>query len=73
MKWIMPEHPRIDRIACPWLIENFIDAEADYLYVVASEVRKIAADPVMRAVRHLAGIAGVVSQQPLAGTPVAFK
>jgi hypothetical protein len=25
MKWITREHPRIDRIACPWLIERFID------------------------------------------------
>jgi hypothetical protein len=44
MKWITRERPKIDRIACPWLIKKFIDPEAEFLYVAASEVRKIAAD-----------------------------
>ncbi|MGR8979497.1 MAG: chromate resistance protein ChrB domain-containing protein [Gammaproteobacteria bacterium] len=42
MKWITRERPKIDRIACPWLIERFIDKEAKFLYVPATEVFKIA-------------------------------
>src|SRR6187397_3700886 len=33
MKWITREHPKIDRIACPWLIKNFVDKEAEFMYV----------------------------------------
>jgi len=33
MKWITREHPKIDRIACPWLIKNFVDKDAEFLYV----------------------------------------
>jgi hypothetical protein len=33
MKWITRERPKIDRIACPWLIKNFVDADAKFLYV----------------------------------------
>ncbi|MDQ2912544.1 MAG: chromate resistance protein [Chloroflexota bacterium] len=25
MKWITCEHPRVDRVACPWLIQKFVD------------------------------------------------
>lgn len=42
MKWITRERPKIDRIACPWLIERFIDKEAEFLYVPTTEVFKIA-------------------------------
>ncbi len=38
MKWITREHPRVDRVACPWLIERFIDKEAEFLYVPAADV-----------------------------------
>jgi hypothetical protein len=38
MKWITRERPKIDRIACPWLIRRFIDREAEFLYVPKSEV-----------------------------------
>ena len=38
MKWITRERPKIDRIACPWLIRRFIDKEAEILYVPAPEV-----------------------------------
>lgn len=38
MKWVTREHPKTDRIACPWLIKNFIDSEAEFLYVPAGEV-----------------------------------
>src|SRR3954468_285046 len=33
MKWITRERPKIDRIACPWLIKNFVDTEAEFIYV----------------------------------------
>jgi hypothetical protein len=42
MKWITRERPKIDRIACPWLIQRFIDPEADFLYVPAADVQRIA-------------------------------
>jgi len=38
VKWVTRERPKTDRIACPWLIRNFIDAEAEFLYVPAAEV-----------------------------------
>lgn len=33
MKWITRERPKIDRIACPWLIRHFVDKEAEFIYV----------------------------------------
>jgi hypothetical protein len=42
MKWVTRERPKTDRIACPWLIKNFIDAEAEFLYVSADRVLEIA-------------------------------
>src|SRR5215216_2837445 len=39
MKWITREKPKIDRIACPWLIKRFIDAEAEIIYVSFEEVK----------------------------------
>ena len=38
MKWVTRERPKIDRIACPWLIKNFVDAEAEFTYVPVDEV-----------------------------------
>jgi AraC-like DNA-binding protein len=38
MKWITREHPKIDRIACPWLIKRFIDKDAEILYVPFNDV-----------------------------------
>ena len=38
MKWITREHPKIDRIACPWLIKRFIDRDAEIIYVPYNEV-----------------------------------
>jgi len=38
MKWITREHPKIDRIACPWLIRRFIDPRAEIIYVPYDEV-----------------------------------
>jgi hypothetical protein len=42
MKWITRERPKIDRIACPWLIARFIDPEAEFLYVPADTVFRVA-------------------------------
>jgi hypothetical protein len=39
MKWITRERPKIDRIACPWLIRRFVDPEAEFLYVPKEEVK----------------------------------
>jgi len=44
MRWVTREHPKIDRIACPWLIARFIDKEPEFLYVPASQVMAIAAE-----------------------------
>lgn len=38
MKWITRERPKIDRIACPWLIARFIDDTPEFLFVPASDV-----------------------------------
>jgi AraC-like DNA-binding protein len=40
MKWITRERPKIDRIACPWLIRNFVDREAEFIYVPANDVKE---------------------------------
>ena len=42
MKWVTRARPKIDRIACPWLIARFIDAAAEFLYVPAAEVMAVA-------------------------------
>jgi AraC-like DNA-binding protein len=44
MKWITRERPKIDRIACPWLIKRFIDPEAEIIYVRFDEVKLKAAE-----------------------------
>lgn len=38
MKWITRERPKIDRVACPWLIARFIDEAPEFLFVPAAEV-----------------------------------
>jgi hypothetical protein len=38
MKWITRERPKIDRIACPWLIKNFVDSDAEFMYVPKDKV-----------------------------------
>ena len=43
MKWITRERPKIDRVACPWLVARFIDREAEFLFVPADRVRSEAA------------------------------
>jgi rhodanese-related sulfurtransferase len=41
-KWVTREHPKIDRIACPWLVKRFIDSNAEFIYVPASQVLAVA-------------------------------
>jgi hypothetical protein len=38
MKWITRERPKIDRVACPWLIARFIDREPEFLFVPSERV-----------------------------------
>jgi hypothetical protein len=37
-RWITRERPKIDRLACPWLVRRFIDPDAGFLYVPAAQV-----------------------------------
>jgi len=38
VKWVTREHPKTDRVACPWLIRKFIDPEAEIVYLPRDEV-----------------------------------
>ncbi len=42
MKWITRSHVHVDRVACPWLIDRFIDSSAEFLFVPKSQVLKTA-------------------------------
>jgi rhodanese-related sulfurtransferase len=42
--WVTRERPKIDRIACPWLIRRFVDPDAQFLYVPPTDVLKVAAE-----------------------------
>ena len=42
MKWVTRERPKIDRVACPWLIARFIDANPAFLFVKPSDVARVA-------------------------------
>lgn len=42
MKWVTRERPKIDRIACPWLIARFIDHEPEFLFVPPADVLAVA-------------------------------
>jgi hypothetical protein len=44
MRWITRERPKIDRIACPWLITRFIDSRAEFLFVPAADVLRLAGE-----------------------------
>ena len=41
-RWVTRERPKIDRIACPWLVSRFVDPEAEFLYVPNKEVLRAA-------------------------------
>ncbi|MSQ88450.1 MAG: sulfurtransferase [Betaproteobacteria bacterium] len=43
-RWVTRERPKIDRIACPWLVKRFIDPEAEFLYVPTPEVQRVASE-----------------------------
>jgi hypothetical protein len=42
MKWVTRERPKIDRIACPWLIGRFIDRAPEFLFVPSKDVLRVA-------------------------------
>ncbi len=44
MKWITRERPKIDRIACPWLIARFIDQAPEFIFAPPGEVPRLAAE-----------------------------
>jgi rhodanese-related sulfurtransferase len=41
-RWVTRERPKVDRIACPWLIRRFIDPRSEFLYVPADQVLEVA-------------------------------
>jgi len=43
VKWVTRAGARVDRVACPWLIARFIDAEPEFLFVPADQVKEVAA------------------------------
>ena len=42
MKWVTRARPKVDRVACPWLIRKFVDPDAEFLYVPADQVAAVA-------------------------------
>ncbi|SIT45691.1 conserved hypothetical protein [Paraburkholderia piptadeniae] len=44
MRWVTRERPKVDRIACPWLVQRFIDPDAEFLYVPRDDVMQVAAE-----------------------------
>ncbi|HUP24781.1 MAG TPA: chromate resistance protein ChrB domain-containing protein [Thermoanaerobaculia bacterium] len=42
MQWITRERPKIDRVACPWLIRRFIDPDAEFLFALPAQVQETA-------------------------------
>ena len=42
MKWITRAHVHVDRVACPWLIKRFVDAQAEFLFVTPDLVADVA-------------------------------
>jgi hypothetical protein len=42
MRWVTREKAKVDRIACPWLIRRFVDPKAEFLFVPADKVMKVA-------------------------------
>jgi len=42
MKWVTRENANVDRVACPWLIKEFIDPEAEFLFVAGDQVLEVA-------------------------------
>jgi hypothetical protein len=44
MLWVTRSHVHVDRVACPWLITRFIDSDAEFLFVPASQVEQVVAE-----------------------------
>ena len=44
MKWVTRSHVHVDRVACPWLITRFIDNEAEFFFVPASQIEQVASE-----------------------------
>jgi hypothetical protein len=42
MKWVTRARPKVDRVACPWLILRFVDPAAEFLYVPPDQVQAVA-------------------------------
>jgi hypothetical protein len=42
MKWVTRARPKVDRVACPWLIKRFVDPEAEFFYVPTDQVMEVA-------------------------------
>jgi hypothetical protein len=42
MKWVTRSRPKVDRVACPWLIKRFVDPQAEFLYVPPEQVMEVA-------------------------------
>jgi hypothetical protein len=42
MKWVTRQRPKVDRIACPWLIQRFVDHQAEFLYAPGDQVLAVA-------------------------------
>ena len=38
MKWVTRARPKVNRVACPWLIKRFVDLDGQFLYVPADQV-----------------------------------
>ena len=41
MKWVTRARPKVDRVACPWLIKRFVDPQAEFLYVPTDQVMEV--------------------------------
>jgi hypothetical protein len=44
MKWVTRSHVHVDRVACPWLITRFVDSQAEFLFVPASQIEQVVLD-----------------------------
>ena len=42
MKWVTRARPKVDHVACPWLIKRFVDVQAEFLYVPTERVMEVA-------------------------------
>jgi len=44
LRFVTRKNAAVDRIACPWLIRRFVDRDAEFLYVDAADVQRVAAE-----------------------------